>query len=172
MFRVGRVWNWVLRKRVHHCPSLRVSGGCLVGYYGCLVFWPSASRSPTSHHFAKILLLLVTLPVESCVAGHTPHDNPLGALPPQAEAYSGCMHCSGKPSNRTKLPDTMSNRRHFPTPGLPNPVATRCRFIRAMDSSQSSGMTRKLWTLPIGCVIPGWGDSLRLSAPKRDGALE
>ena len=91
---------------------------------GSLVFWPSASRSPTSDHFAKILLPLVTLLVESCVAGHTPHDNPLGALLPQAEAYSGCMHCSGKPSNRAKLPDTMSNRRHFPTPGLPNPVAT------------------------------------------------
>ena len=124
VFRAGRVWNWVLRKRVHHCPSLRVSGGRLVGIYGCLVFWPSASTSPTSRHFAKILLLLVTLLVESCVAGHAPHDSLLGALPPQAEAYSGCMHCSGKPSNRTKLPDAMSNRRHFPTPGLPNPVAT------------------------------------------------
>ena len=58
------------------------------------------------------------------MAGHTYHDNPLRALPLQAEAYRGCMRCSGKPSNRTKLPDTMGNRRHSPTPGLPNLVAT------------------------------------------------
>ena len=58
------------------------------------------------------------------MAGHTYHGSCLRALSPQVEACSGCMHCSGKPSNRTKLPDTMGNRRHFPTPGLPNPVAT------------------------------------------------
>ena len=58
------------------------------------------------------------------MAGHTYHGSRLRALSPQVEACSGCMHCSGKPSNRTKLPDTMGNRRHFPTPGLPNPVAT------------------------------------------------
>ena len=58
------------------------------------------------------------------MAGHTHHGSRLRALSPQVEACSGCMHCSGKPSNRTKLPDTMSNWRHFPTPGLPNPVAT------------------------------------------------
>ena len=58
------------------------------------------------------------------MAGHTHHGSRLRALSPQVEACSGCMHCSGKPSNRTKLSDTMGNRRHFPTPGLPNPVAT------------------------------------------------
>ena len=30
----------------------------------------------------------------------------------------------------------------------------RCRFIRVKDSSQSSGMTHKLWIPHIGCVIP------------------
>ena len=58
------------------------------------------------------------------MAGHTYHGSRLRALSPQVEACSGCIHCSGKPSNRTKLPDTMGNRRRFPTPGLPNPVAT------------------------------------------------
>ena len=38
---------------------------------------------------------------------------------------------------------------------IPNPATGhRCRFTRAMDSSQSSGMTHKLLTLTIGCVIP------------------
>ena len=58
------------------------------------------------------------------MAGHTHHGSRFRALSPLVEACSRCMHCSGKPSNRTKLPDTMGNRRHFPTPGLPNPVAT------------------------------------------------
>ena len=52
------------------------------------------------------------------------------------------MHCLGKPSNRTKLPDTMGNRRHFPTPGtgLPNPVATSLvQAIVKVASTRPSG---------------------------------
>ena len=97
----------MLRKRARHCPSLASHGGLFVRCCGGLVFWPSATRSPTSDHFGKILLPLVALPVGELMAGRTPHDNPVRALPPQAEAYSGCVHCSGKPSNRTQFPDTM-----------------------------------------------------------------
>ena len=95
--------------------------------------WGLVVASPFGHQlqdpipqtiFCRILLLLVILPVEELCGWTTYHDNPLRALPLQAEAYRGCMRCSGKPSNRTKLPDTMGNRRHSPTPGLPNLVAT------------------------------------------------
>ena len=58
------------------------------------------------------------------MAGHTYQDNPLRSLPLQAEAYRGCMHCSGKASNRRKLFDAMGNMRHSPTPDLPKLVAT------------------------------------------------
>ena len=45
--------GWVLRKGARHGPLVRVSGGCLVGSCGSLAFWPSASRSNTSHHFEQ-----------------------------------------------------------------------------------------------------------------------
>ena len=88
------------------------------------------------------------------MAGHTYHDNPLRALPLQAQAYRGCMHCSGNPSNRTKLPDTMGNMRHSPTPGLPNLVAT------SLGSGLCEGEMQRLQGLFGG--NSAWADGRRM----------
>ena len=81
------------------------------------------------------------------LAGHACHDNPLQALPPQAEACVGCVHCLGKPSNRTNLPDTMGNRRHIPSAGLPNLVATSQGFPLLTLLEQS---TERFGVLTLG----------------------
>ena len=154
VFRVGRVRNWMFRKRARSCPSEGCLGGCFVGFCGHLVFGPSALHSLPQNIVAKFCLFWWFSLWRSCVAEHTHHGSRFWGLSPQVEACNRCMHCSGKPSNRTKLPDTMGNRRHFPTPGLPNPVATSLGDPWA--SPRRTSQVQKLWPASRIWPKPAW----------------
>ena len=90
------------------CPSMGVFGRVSCGVLWSPSHWPSASNPPPHTTLAKSCLIGRRWLWRSCIAGHTYHDSRLRALSLQAKAYSGCTHWSGKPSNRTKLPDTMA----------------------------------------------------------------